>query len=195
MSPGGPPQRLAHRPTDTLTPGDALVAARHLFFYGYAPTLHYPKPSRGELHGRLVTQLRDLDVPFAEDFPAALAAADHVVDGIFGFSFRGPVREPFGAIIAALERTDKPVTAIDAPSGWDVEAGPPPEGPGREFMPQVLVSLTAPKPLVRWFKGRHFVGGRFLGPRVAERFGIDVPPYEGVEQVVEVAVEGKGEKL
>jgi NAD(P)H-hydrate epimerase len=24
----------------------------------------------------------------------------------------------------------------------------------------VLVSLTAPKPLVKWFKGRHFIGGR-----------------------------------
>lgn len=27
-------------------------------------------------------------------------------------------------------------------------------------MPEVLVSLTAPKPLVTFFKGRHFVGGR-----------------------------------
>lgn len=29
-------------------------------------------------------------------------------------------------------------------------------------MPAVLVSLTAPKPLVKFFKGRHFVGGRYV---------------------------------
>lgn len=33
---------------------------------------------------RLVKQLNDLDVPFVDDFPSALAAADHVVDAIFG---------------------------------------------------------------------------------------------------------------
>ena len=29
-------------------------------------------------------------------------------------------------------------------------------------MPEVLVSLTAPKPLVKYFKGRHFIGGRLV---------------------------------
>jgi hypothetical protein len=33
---------------------------------------------------RLVKQLDDLDVPFVDDFPSALASADHVVDAIFG---------------------------------------------------------------------------------------------------------------
>jgi len=58
-------------------------------------------------------------------------------------------------------------------------------------MPEGLISLTAPKPLVKWFKGRHFVGGRFLGKDVAERYGLDVPKYEGLDQVVEVSVEGE----
>ena len=29
-------------------------------------------------------------------------------------------------------------------------------------MPQTLISLTAPKPLVTKFGGRHFVGGRYV---------------------------------
>jgi len=29
-------------------------------------------------------------------------------------------------------------------------------------MPGILVSLTAPKPLVKWFTGRHFIGGRYV---------------------------------
>lgn len=57
-------------------------------------------------------------------------------------------------------------------------------------MPEALISLTAPKPLVKWFKGRHFLGGRFLSPEMAEKYGLDVARYEGLDQVVEVPVEG-----
>jgi NAD(P)H-hydrate repair Nnr-like enzyme with NAD(P)H-hydrate epimerase domain len=30
--------------------GDGLVAARHLFHYGYHPTIYYPKQSKNELY-------------------------------------------------------------------------------------------------------------------------------------------------
>ena len=59
-------------------------------------------------------------------------------------------------------------------------------------MPEALISLTAPKPLVKWFKGRHFVGGRFLSAQMAEKYGLDVPPYEGLDQIAEVGVEEGG---
>jgi NAD(P)H-hydrate epimerase len=124
---------------------------------------------------RLATQLKNLSVPFTDDFPSALKETDHILDAIFGtfplssmyshtnppgFSFSGEVREPFPAVIKALEETHLPVTSVDAPSSWNIEEGPPSSGPGAKFNPQVLVSLTAPKPLMKWFKGRHFVGGR-----------------------------------
>ena len=109
---------------------------------------------------RLSKQLKDLNVPFTEDFDSALKQSDHVVDSIFGFSFEGEVREPFPKVIEALRDTKVPVLAVDAPSSWNIENGPPDSGPGKGFMPEALISLTAPKPLVKWFKGRHFVGGR-----------------------------------
>lgn len=37
---------------------------------------------------RLTKQLEDLDVPFTEDFPAAIKSTDHIVDAIFGASFK-----------------------------------------------------------------------------------------------------------
>lgn len=172
--------------------GDGLVAARHLFHYGYAPTIYYPKQPKNELYQRLTKQLHDLKIPFTTDFPTALQNTDHIIDAIFGFSFSGEVREPFPKVIEALRDTKIPVLAVDAPSSWDIENGPPQDGPGKGFMPNALISLTAPKPLVKWFEGRHFVGGRFLGPDVAERYGLDLPGYEGVEQVVEVAVGEEG---
>lgn len=89
-----------------------------------------------------------------------MANTDQVVDAIFGFSFSGEVREPFPKVIEALKDSKVPVLAVDAPSSWNIEDGPPNDGPGKDFMPDAMVSMTAPKPLVKYFTGRHFVGGR-----------------------------------
>jgi NAD(P)H-hydrate epimerase len=126
-----------------------------------------------------------------DDFQSALASTDHVVDAIFGFSFTGEVREPFPAVIQALQDTKVPVTSVDAPSSWDIEKGPPSSGLGSSFMPATLVSLTAPKPLVKHFTGRHFVGGRFVSPSLAKKYNFEVPPYEGIDQVVEIGSGGQ----
>ncbi|KHO00263.1 meiotically up-regulated protein 182 [Metarhizium album ARSEF 1941] len=187
---GMPPQLLLPSiiwDSDNRQGGDGLVAARHLFYYGYQPTVFYPKRSKNELYQRLAKQLEDLDVPFVEDFQSAVGLTDHIVDAIFGFSFSGDVREPFPKVIQTLEETKVPVTSVDTPSSWDVECGPPKSGLGSAFMPATLVSLTAPKPLVKFFKGRHFVGGRsFVSPSIAKKYGFEVPEYFGVDQIVEV---------
>ncbi|KAH8793840.1 YjeF N-terminal domain-containing protein [Hyaloscypha sp. PMI_1271] len=171
--------------------GDGLVAARHLWHYGYKPTIYYPKQSKNDLYQRLSTQLKNLNIPFTDDFPTALEETDHVIDAIFGFSFSGEVREPFPAVICALEETRIPVTSVDAPSSWNIEEGPPKEGPGTKFNPEVLVSLTAPKPLVKYFNGRHFVGGRFVSPDIRKKYDLWLPEYEGIDQVVEVGSNGQ----
>ncbi|GAB7351497.1 hypothetical protein MBLNU459_g2144t2 [Dothideomycetes sp. NU459] len=168
--------------------GDGLVAARHLSQYGYKPTVYYPKQSKNELYQRLSQQLKDLRIPFTDDFKSSLSQTDYIIDAIFGFSFEGEVREPFPAVIEALRDTKVPVLAVDAPSSWNIENGPPSDGPGKGYNPEALISLTAPKPLVKWFKGRHFVGGRFLSPAIAEKYNLDIPPYEGIDQFVEVPV-------
>lgn len=46
-----------------------------------------------------------------------------VIDAIFGFSFKGAVREPFGSILDVLKKTTVPVASIDIPSGWDYKHG------------------------------------------------------------------------
>jgi NAD(P)H-hydrate epimerase len=163
--------------------------------FGYNPSIYYPKAGKHEIYGRLRKQLEQLRVPFiTEDFKAELENTDVVVDAIFGFSFSGEVREPYPAVIEALAKTKKLVLAVDAPSSWNIETGPPGEGPGKGYMPNALISLTAPKPLVKWFEGRHFVGGRFVGKDVAEKYGFDVPEYKGSDQVVEIK-DGSGERL
>ncbi|KAK5133786.1 hypothetical protein LTR08_007215 [Meristemomyces frigidus] len=173
--------------------GDGLVAARHLHHFGYKPTMYFPKQTKNELYGRLVKQLQQLKVPFTDDFVGAAKGSDWIIDAIFGFSFSGEVREPFPGVIKALAESKIPVLAVDAPSSWNIDSGPPQDGPGQHYIPAALISLTAPKPLVKWFGGRHFVGGRFVSQEMADKYEFDVPPYKGSEQIVEVG--SHGEKL
>jgi NAD(P)H-hydrate epimerase len=176
--------------------GDGLVCARHLYHFGYQPTIFYPKPTRQPIFEGLQKQLVALRIPFAQDLDEVLVNADLIVDALFGFSFHPPVRKPFDEVLPKIIDSRTPVLSVDIPSSWDVEDGPPKKGElGSEFMPEYLISLTAPKPCVKYFKGKHFLGGRFLGKEVAERYGLDVPKYQGTDQIVEVEVGGPVEKL
>lgn len=167
------------------------MCARHLHHYGYKPTVYYPKPGRHEFYARLQTQLRNLHIPVITShddsvLASALKETDHIVDALFGFSFSGQIREPFGAIITAIVKSGKGVTSVDAPSGWGIDTGKPSEGPAKDFMPSVLVSLTAVKPVAKEFTGRQFLGGRFVAEETAKRWALRLPEYPGLDQVVEI---------
>ncbi|KAK9371728.1 YjeF N-terminal domain-containing protein [Lipomyces chichibuensis] len=172
--------------------GDGLVAARHLKLFGYNPMVYYPKRPNKDLYNRLVAQLSNLKIPFTDDIDMAITETDQILDAIFGFSFQPPIRDPFVHVIGLLELTKKPVTSVDIPSSWDVELGPPRnEELGAGFVPDVLVSLTAPKPAAKFFKGTHFLGGRFVSRDIAEKWGFSLPDYPGVDQVVELPVDNE----
>ncbi|XP_008421175.1 NAD(P)H-hydrate epimerase [Poecilia reticulata] len=102
--------------------GDGLVCARHLKLFGYEPAVLYPKrPSKPPFQG-LTTQCEKMEIPFLTDMPEAKVideAYNLVIDAIFGFSFKGAVREPFGSILDVLKKTTVPVASIDIPSGRD----------------------------------------------------------------------------
>jgi NAD(P)H-hydrate epimerase len=187
-------------PTHTVTGGDGLVCARHLHHYGYSPKIYYPKPTNAAIFNNLQKQLRHIHIPFltsVEEFTSELQQTDLVVDALFGFSFKPPVRPPFDEVLNAIIQAKKPVLSIDTPSSWNVDDGPPEKGQvGSDFMPEYLISLTAAKPSVKYFKGkRHFIGGRFLSQDVARKYGLDVPEYLGLDQIAEVDVGMPLEKL
>ncbi|XP_072840139.2 NAD(P)H-hydrate epimerase [Pogona vitticeps] len=167
--------------------GDGLVCARHLKMFGYEPTLHYPKRPSKPLFEGLTTQCEKMGIPFLSEFPSEAALIDEVyglvVDAIFGFSFQGAVREPFGSILSTLEKVTVPIASIDIPSGWDVEKGNP-DG----LQPDLLVSLTAPKQAAKHFAGRyHFLGGRFVPAALQEKYALNLPPYPETDCVLRLA--------
>ncbi len=81
-----------------------------------------------------------------------------LVDALFGFSFKPPVRENFSGLLSSLSSSSTPVASVDVPSGWDVEGG---DVGGVGLRPRLLVSLTAPKKCAAKFQGEfHYLGGR-----------------------------------
>ncbi|KAI4339753.1 hypothetical protein MLD38_024661 [Melastoma candidum] len=176
--------------------GDGLVAARHLFHFGYKPTICYPKRTAKPLYAGLVTQLESLAVPFlsVEDLPSDLSHEfDILLDAMFGFSFHGSPRPPFDDLIQRLVRLSKAdqagkkppaIVSVDIPSGWHVEEG---DLAGQGFKPDMLVSLTAPKLCSKQFNGaHHFLGGRFVPPPIAEKYKLHLPPYPGTSMCVRI---------
>ena len=171
--------------------GDGLVAARHLVFFGYECIVVYPKRSTQEHFVNLVQQCEDVEISVLDEMPTQFTAYDAIVDAIFGFSFQGAPREPFVTVLEQMMEAQKagvPVISVDVPSGWNVDEG---DVASTGFVPEVLVSLTTPKESARTFTGRHFVGGRFLPPKLAEKYSVQMPPYPGVSQVMEVTMVGE----
>nr|XP_015192121.1 PREDICTED: NAD(P)H-hydrate epimerase [Lepisosteus oculatus] len=163
--------------------GDGLVCARHLKLFGYEPAIVYPKRPSKPLFESLTVQCEKMGLRFLPEVPAEPELIDEaynlVVDAIFGFSFKGAVREPFGGILSTLKKVTVPIASIDIPSGWDVEKGNP-DG----LQPDMLISLTAPKKAAQLFRGRyHYLGGRFVPQALESKYQLNLPEYPSTDCV------------
>ena len=118
-----------------------------------------------EKNQRLQQQCENMKIPIIppsndiQELHKALHLSDVILDAIFGFSFKPPIRAPFDEVLPILNEARLPIVSVDIPSGWDVENG---DDLGVGLHPNVLISLTAPKEGVRDFRGKHFLGGRFI---------------------------------
>lgn len=176
--------------------GDGLVCARHLKLFGYNPIVYYPKRSeRNEFYKQLVKQLGFFKVPVLSQEGNSTDWLEYlepektlcIVDAIFGFSFKPPLREPFKGILEQLHELENkvPIVSVDIPSGWDVDEGPTTE---KSITPSVLVSLTVPKPCSNFLKigTPHYVGGRFIPREFANKYGFDPFNYQSTEQILKL---------
>lgn len=136
----------------------------------------------------MVTQCEKMNIPFLVCLPNENKLIDKnynlVVDAIFGFSFKGEIRPPFGDIIESLKQIKIPICSIDIPSGWGVETAA--GGASTDLIqPELLVSLTAPKLCAKNFKGKyHYLGGRFIPQALEAKYELNLPEYPGTQPVV-----------
>ena len=104
--------------------GDALYAAARLARRG-AAVLAVTAGSR--VHEQGAAALRDaggrLASPDDAAVPAALGAADLILDGLLGIGGHGGLREPQASLAGLAARSPAVVVAVDLPSGVDADTG------------------------------------------------------------------------
>jgi len=191
--------------------GDGLVLAREVATRRERSEVKvwYPKgPGKSELYAKLVDECRETrGVTFVDEEEvlkmmdahapnAAEAKATCFVDAMFGFSFRGDVRAPFVEVMKKLialtnaERDERALftVSLDIPSGWNVDGAP--SGDDEVFVPNLLISLTAPKccatfddpalgkptPRMKSLAQTHVVAGTFLTEEMCEKYGLRAVP-------------------
>jgi NAD(P)H-hydrate epimerase len=131
--------------------GDGLVAARHLIQRGAYVRVFLTFPadaSRGE--ARVQTQIArnvgaQLLDPSGYDrarFRAALQEADLVIDALVGTGLSAPISGLAAELIADLNASDKPVIAVDIPSGISADTG---EALGAAVRAALTVTFALPK--------------------------------------------------
>jgi NAD(P)H-hydrate epimerase len=145
--------------------GDGLAVARHLDLRGYDVTVHLVAPGRrpaGDAAVQLAVCRRQgvvvEEVAGPADLVAALAgaaAADLVVDALFGTGLERPLEPPFSDLVEGLNELDVPVLAVDLPSGL---TGSRSDLPGPHVVAQATVSFAAPKVAHVFPPARHAVG-------------------------------------
>ena len=170
--------------------GDGLVASRHLKLFGFNPTVVCLKPGRGELFQRLLHQVNSHDIEILDSLPQDLSSQEIILDAIFGFSYQPPLRKEYVHLLKGIATSGKKLVCVDIPSGWNVDDGPP---TGDEHVsendekdpvlkPDVLISLTAPKLCaVKATTAKHFLAGRFVPPKLASKYSLNLPVYPGVK--------------
>lgn len=167
--------------------GVGLVCARHLKLFGYRPTVFFPvKSNIASICDGLSRQCESMDLPFLSYFPSESHLIQDsynlVVDALFGFRFKPPVKETFASVIETLRKVEIPICSVDVPSGWDAESDNT-EG----LQPELLISIAAPKRCAKLFQGKfHYLGGRFLPRTLEQKFDLKLPPYPGTDCVVKL---------
>lgn len=87
-----------------------MVAARHLSLMGYSPVIYYPRMVDKELYRNLVHQCRSMGLQVVQTINEdQVDEFAFIVDALFGFSFKPPVRPEFLAIMDILQKTNKPI--------------------------------------------------------------------------------------
>lgn len=86
----------------------------------YLPEIFYPKRPAKILYENLTKQCELFEIPFLSSFPAQEELNTKyslIVDALFGFSFKPPIRQEFSEIINTMIQTSTPCCSIDIPSG------------------------------------------------------------------------------
>ena len=152
--------------------GDGFVVARKLHRAGRVVEvllLASPSELRGDalaMFERLPLQPTVADNPaefILQVLPQSLVNCDLIVDAILGTGFQPPVKGLYADAISAINRSGKPVIAVDIPSGADSDSMTEQAGEGIARA-DAIVTFTAPRPA-------HVFGNLTRGPVLVAPIG------------------------
>jgi ADP-dependent NAD(P)H-hydrate dehydratase / NAD(P)H-hydrate epimerase len=149
--------------------GDGFVAARKLHDAGrVVDVVLLARPD--ELQGDAAAMFQNLRAASVEtspqlaaEFSPAVSNCDLIVDAILGTGFKPPVQGLYAEAIAGMNRSGKPIVAVDIPSGAESDSTHPQSGEGIARA-DAIVTFTAPRPA-------HVFGGLTRGPILAVPIG------------------------
>jgi hydroxyethylthiazole kinase-like uncharacterized protein yjeF len=148
--------------------GDALFAGARLASRG-AAVLAVTAGSRVHEQGAAALRAAGGRLASADDdaAPAAVGAADLILDGLLGIGGRGGLREPQASLAWLAARSPAVVVAVDLPSGVDADTG---EVEGSAIQADVTVTFGTLKPGLLIDPGAGHAG-------VVELIDIGLSPY------------------
>jgi NAD(P)H-hydrate epimerase len=184
--------------------GDALGAARHLLNWGAlvtcvlaAPPERLREPARRQLDvlasiDAAVSARSSADEATAAQADEELGGADLILDGLLGYSVRGPPRDRLAALMQMANRSSVPILAVDLPSGLHPDTGEP---LGIAIRAAATVTLALPKVGLLLERARPLTGALLLAdigipPGVYARFGIDASAVYHAGDLVRLSLGG-----
>jgi NAD(P)H-hydrate epimerase len=178
--------------------GGGLTAARRLGTWG-AEVSVFLGSGRSAFQGVPRHQLDILDhlhLPLHEPtdltgVDQALAAADVVLDALIGYSLLGAPREPVASLIRAANASQRPIIALDIPSGLDGDTGEAYEPTIRATR---TLTLALPKagllePAARRWAGDLFLADISVPELVYRRLGLEVGPVFAQADVISISAD------
>lgn len=145
--------------------GDGLCAAWHLIRRGYRPRIVLTGRRRDlkEEPAVFARVVEAFHMPWQEvvsdetlaDVQGWLRSCGVILDALFGIGLNGPVRPLPARLIAMINEAQRPVVAIDVPSGLDGNTGAP---LGVAVRAAVTVTFGAPKCGLLTAQGSSYAG-------------------------------------
>jgi len=161
--------------------GGGLVAARRLMIWG-ADVMVLLAQEREAMHdvpGHQLAIVERIGIPTkspSQTMPDALAAVEHLIDALIGYSLRGAPTGAAAVLIRAANASGLPITALDLPSGLAADTGvaTDPTIRAATTLTLALPKLGLLRPQTRPYVGRLFLADISVPPLVYQRLGISV---------------------
>lgn len=120
------------------------------------------------------------------ELTSKLKSADLIIDALLSYNLTGDPREPMAGIIVSANNAEKPILALDVPSGVDASTGKPSATAIRArwtlmfALPKVGLLKADAKP----YTGDMFLADISVPPTVYAKLNIDAPLFFEKENIV-----------